>query len=132
MMFDYVPLHVVYPTDPPNVTVTPAKLTVNVTFPATVTCTVFAIPLPSITWIRDRDGSEVVSEGGMGRVVINQTDSGDTRTSVLHFNDTLKLDESNYTCVAVNNITNVINTPENDTVNLIIQGIIRFFLYVYT
>ena len=101
---------------------TPSKLTVNVTFQATVTCTVFGIPLPSITWIRDSDGRQVVSEGGMDSVVINQTDSGDTRTSVLHFNDTVKADESNYTCVAVNNITNVINTSENDTVNLIIQG----------
>ena len=104
---------------------TPSKLTVNVTFPATVTCTVFAIPLPSITWIRDADGTVVVDEGSSGRVFINQTDSGNTRTSVLHFNDTVKPDESNYTCVAVNNITNVVSTPENDTVNLIIQGEVK-------
>ena len=96
-------------------------LTVNVTFSATITCTVFAIPLPSIMWIKN--GSEVISEEGIGRVIINQTDSGDTRTSVLHFNHTVKADESNYTCVAVNNITNIINTPESGTVNLIVQGI---------
>lgn len=101
---------------------TPSKLTENVTFSATVTCTVFAIPLPSITWIKVVDGTVVTDEGSDGRVFINQTDSGDTRTSVLHFNSTVKPDESNYTCVAVNNITNVISTPENDTVNLIIQG----------
>ena len=108
--------------DPPNVTVTPSMLTENVTFSAAFTCTVFAIPLPSITWIKVVDGTVVTDEGSNGRVFINQTDSGDTRTSVLHFNPTVKPDESQYTCIAVNNITNVIFTPENDTVNLIIQG----------
>ena len=109
---------------------TPSKLTENVTFSATVTCTVFAIPLPSITWIKVVDGTVVTDEGSDGRVFINQTDNGDTRTSVLHFNSTVKPDESNYTCVAVNNITNVISTPENDTVNLIIQGTYWHYCYI--
>ena len=103
-------------------TVTPSdQLTVNVTFNATLTCTVFAIPLPIITWIKDVDDS-IVSEEPR-RVSITQTDSIHMRTSVLHFSSTLKSDESSYTCVAVNNITNVIETPENATVDLIIQGV---------
>ena len=31
-------------------------------------------------------------------------------------------DESNYTCVAVNNITNILDTPENDNAELYVQG----------
>lgn len=90
------------------------------TFQATLVCFVFAIPLPEITWIRDYDQKIVKNE--LGRVAITQEDGFHNRTSTLFFMETLKSDESTYTCVAVNNITNVIGTPENATVNLIIQG----------
>lgn len=107
--------------DPPNVSLTPStELTVNVTFQATLICFVFAIPLPEITWIRDYDQTVVKNEPG--RVAISQDDGIHNRTSTLFFTNTLKSDESTYTCIAINNITNVINTPENATVNLIIQG----------
>ena len=33
-------------------------------------------------------------------------------------------DESNYTCVAVNGITNVLGTPETVTAELYVQGIL--------
>ena len=117
-------------------TVTPSEeLTVNVTFNATLTCTVFAIPLPIITWIKDVDDSIVSEEPQRDseelRVSITETDSIHMRTSVLHFSSTLKSDESSYTCVAVNNITNVIETPENATVDLIIQGMqLNYMLYL--
>ena len=92
----------------------------NVTFDATLVCFVFAIPLPEITWIRDSDQSIVEEE--LDRVSITQEDGIHNRTSTLFFSNTLKSDESSYTCVAVNNISNVIGTPENRTVDLIIQG----------
>ena len=108
-------------SDPPNVTVSPVdKLTVNVTFTATLTCSVFAIPLPTITWIKVTNGRQVVKEGD--RITITEIDSIHMRTSILNFTSTIKMDESPYECIAVNNITNVINTPENQTIDLVIQG----------
>ena len=80
----------------------------------------FALPPPTITWTDDRNSS-VVAHGG--RFSISQTDSGNTRTSILTFNGILKEDESNYTCTAVNNVTNVINVPENGGSITIVQGI---------
>ena len=104
------------------------QLTVNVTFTATLTCTVFAIPLPVITWIKDKDGSviEYTPGGGGGgdtsSITITEIDYIHVRVSILNFTSTVKPDESMYTCVAVNNITNVLSTPQNGTVMLRIQG----------
>ena len=115
-------------SDPPNVTVTPSdELTVNVTFKATLTCTVFAIPLPNITWIKDVNDSVVSEE--TGRVSITEIDSINTRTSVLSFSSTLKSDESSYTCVATNDIENVLNTPTSATTNLIVQGTSHLIMF---
>jgi hypothetical protein len=109
----------IFITHPPNVTLSPSvELTVNVTFTATLTCTVFAIPLPAITWLKASDGSIVEATD---RVTLTTIDSIHVRTSILNFTATNKSDESEYTCIAVNDITNVIDTPENQTINLIIQ-----------
>ena len=107
-------------SDPPSVTVTPLSQVVNMTDIVSITCSVFALPPPTITWTDDRNSS-VVTHGG--RFSISQTDSGNTRTSILTFNGILKEDESNYTCTAVNNVTNVINVPENGGSITIVQGI---------
>lgn len=84
-----------------------------------ITCSVFALPPPTITWTDDRNSS-VVASGG--RFSISQTDSGNTRTSILTFNGILKQDESNYTCTAVNNVTNAIGVPESGGSIVIVQG----------
>ncbi|XP_019853400.1 PREDICTED: hemicentin-1-like [Amphimedon queenslandica] len=111
----------IFITHPPNVTVSPeTQLTVNVTFTATITCSVFAIPLPRITWINNTDGSLVVG-GGANRITITETDYTHIRISVLNFTSTVKFDESVYTCMAVNNISNVLDTPETKAVFLRIQ-----------
>ena len=49
-----------------------------------------------------------------------------TRRSVLTFLDTVKTDESVYRCQGSNGITNVIHSPENDTVTLLVQGELVF------
>ncbi len=119
----------VFISDPPDVSLMPStQLTVNITFQATLVCFVFAIPLPKITWIRNADQSIVVEQPG--RVSITQEDNIHNRTSTLFFSETLKTDESSYTCVAVNNITNVIDTPENATVDLIVQGKQQKCMYI--
>ena len=109
-------------------TVTPSdELTVNVTFNATLTCTVFAIPLPNITWIKDVNDSVVSEE--TGRVSITEIDSINIRTSVLSFSSSLKSDESSYTCVATNDIENVLNTLTSATINLIVQGTSHLIMF---
>ena len=94
------------------------------TFTATITCSVFAIPLPHITWINNTNESIAVGGGGGGtnRITITETDYTHVRVSVLNFTSTVKSDESVYTCMAVNNISNVLDTPEATAVMLRIQG----------
>ena len=104
-------------------TVSPVgNLTVNVTFIATLTCSVFAIPLPTITWIKLTNGMQVMKEEE-DRITISEIDSNDTRTSILNFTNTTKLDESPYMCIASNGIPNVLQTSTNETISLIIQGL---------
>ena len=86
-----------------------------------ITCSVFALPPPTMTWTDDRNSS-VVANGG--RFSISQTDSGNTRTSILTFKGILKQDESNYTCTAVNNVTNAISTLEQGGSIITVQGTI--------
>ena len=109
--------------DPPSVTVTPLSQVVNMTDTVTITCSVFALPPPTITWTDDRNSS-IVLPGG--RFSITQSDSGNTRTSILTFNGILKEDESNYTCTAVNNVTNVIGAVENGGCIITVQGEVCF------
>ena len=108
--------------DPPSVTVSPLSQVVNMTDTVSITCSVFALPPPTITWTDDRNSSGVASGG---RFSISQTDSGNTRTSILTFNGILKQDESNYTCTAVNNVTNAIGEPESDGSIVIVQGMTK-------
>ena len=44
------------------------------------------------------------------------------RRSVLTFLNGLKTDESIYTCIGSNNIVNVIGSPEQDNISLLVQG----------
>ena len=67
------------------------------------------------------DASKVM-EDQSNRITITEIDSLHMRTSILNITSTIKQDESSYTCIAVNNITNVLNSPENESINLVIQG----------
>lgn len=93
---------------------------VNQTDHVTITCTVFALPLPTITWTDARNNDTLINAP---LVNIHETDSGNVRTSVLTFSSIVKANESNYTCTAVNNVTNAIDTVEFATSSLIVQGI---------
>lgn len=110
----YVLLHT---ADPPNVTATPLVIVVNSSSATvTFTCETFGIPLPNITWIKERGNTNVG--------VVQQTVTGNMVTSTLFISDPRDTDESNYTCSADNGVTNVLSTPENATVQLYVQGII--------
>ena len=107
-------------TDPPSVAVDPEEQVVNQTDRVTITCTIFAVPFPQVTWTDNRNGSVVTGESADIDVI--QTDSGNIRTSQLVFLSIVKADESNYTCAAVNNVTNIIGVPEEATGNIVVQG----------
>ena len=93
---------------------------VNKTDRVSITCTVFALPLPVITWTDDRNNAVITPIDNV--ISIEQMDSGNTRTSVLTFSSIVKANESNYTCSAVNNVTNIISTADTGTSSLTVQG----------
>lgn len=112
--------------DPPNVDVSPAMFVVNQTQPATFTCTVFGIPLPELTWFNTSDFSieylPPEMAGVTQQVFINESGL-DIVQSVLQFNRSLRTDQTTYTCVAVNSITNLLETPESGSTDFYVQGI---------
>ena len=83
-------------------------------------CSVFGVPLPNVTWsIENEILSVELEENG---IEITEIDSNNTRTSVLNFTSVLSTDATVYTCTAVNDITNVLNTPTSGIVTLVVQG----------
>ena len=114
-----------YHTDPPDVSVSPSNLTVNETDSLTFYCQVFAIPVPDLFWINETSQMMVLSspEGVMVTIGTLPHPSGfPITTSNLSIVNVQKQHESNYTCVAINNVTNLLNTPENGTISLTVQG----------
>ena len=95
-------------------------LTVNVSDTVTLICSVFAIPLPVITWKNSNDGSIIT--GDSIRIFVTEMDSINVRVSTLNITRTFKFDESVYICEASNNVINELNTPESQSVHLIVQG----------
>ena len=85
------------------------------------TCQAFGIPLPSFRWVKLSDDTEVMDIID-DIEIMEQTVALFTLESVLMFLNTSKTDESVYRCEASNGITNVINTPENDTIELLVDG----------
>lgn len=109
-------------TDPPSLVISPVNMIVNQTDIVTITCTVFASPPPLITWTDERDNMPLSSLQDV--ISISETGSGNIRTSVLTFHSIVKANESNYTCMAVNNVTNIINTVEQATSSITVQGML--------
>ena len=110
------------PSDPPNVTtLEPREVIINQTQEANFTCTAYGIPTPSIQWINVSSGSVVTPVPDLIDIV-DTTLTSSTLESVLVFHSGYKTDESVYTCIGSNNITNIINSPEEDNVTLLVQG----------
>ena len=88
---------------------------------ASFTCRAFGIPIPNIIWIKNSDRTEL--NNTMGSITIVTTILPPSSiASTLTFHTTSKTDESAYTCVGSNGVVNNIGTPENDTVDLFVQG----------
>ena len=111
-----------FPTDPANITVSPADLTVNQSFSAQPNCTAFGNPIPQIVWSRDED-SDLSDNVDTISVFTMINDAQYTITSILLINSTVRLrDVGMYTCTAVNNIPNNINADNIEIAELIVQG----------
>ena len=114
-------LHYLIYIDPPNVTtVEPTEIIINQTQQAIFNCTAYGIPTPNITWVNVSDGSILSSSGDIE--IVNTLIQPNIRRSVLTFLNGLKTDESIYTCIGSNNIVNVIGSPEQDNISLLVQG----------
>ena len=113
-------------TDPPNVDVNPKQFTVNQTQSANFTCTAFGIPLPQLTWFKGNSPTPVQES----EVLVVSVKSFSNRTglslvrSELFFPEALRTDQSSYTCVGINNITNLLESPENRSTVFYVQGIV--------
>ncbi len=96
-------------------------LIVNHTDSVVLTCTAFGIPLPNVTWIITVEGVSTVING-LEEPTIDESVGNNVITSLLMFDNITKVDEATYTCVAQNDIRNVLNTPYNASVGVIVQG----------
>ena len=107
----------------------PTKVVVNQTQTASFTCEAFGIPVPNITWIRNSDGSPLSNATGITTITTSAL-SPTYIFSILTFLNATKTDESSYTCVGSNGVRNLIGTPENDTIELAVQGECRYVLVI--
>ncbi len=107
--------------DPPSLSVIPVSKTVNQTDVVPLTCTVFALPRPEITWTDNRGDIVINPLEGVISITENSLDAN-TYSSVLTFLSIVKANESNYTCTAVNNVTNAIGAIDRTSSSLIVQG----------
>ena len=81
----------------------------------------FALPRPEITWTDERDYSIITPIDDI-ITIEEEMIAINTFTSVLTFQNIVKVNESNYTCTANNNVTNAINATEQATSSLTVQG----------
>ena len=110
-------------TDPPLISVGPSVTVVNETNTTSFTCTAFGIPTPVVEWFKlSSDPASATLVSSSDQINITQVINGNNVTSVLLFTSPVRTDEAMYTCRGTNNVTNVISSPENDTVQLYVQG----------
>lgn len=108
--------------DPPRVTLTPSLTVINQTNTTLFTCELFGIPTPTVTWSKTQNRNRVILMEPGTDPNITTTVNGYNVTSVLLFNSSLHTDEGNYTCKGVNDVVNIIDSPELDTTTLFVQG----------
>ena len=99
----------------------PKEIIVNHTQMAVFTCKALGIPVPNITWIKVSESFVLTTSMGVVEISEVIMDSF-TRVSNLTFLNSTRTNQSKYTCVGSNGIMNVIGTPENDIVSLLVQG----------
>lgn len=107
------------------VSVEPSSLILNQSDTAVFYCTIFGIPTPSFTWINGSNELYTIH----GVLTITNVTNGYNITSTLTIHNTQRTDMGKYTCRAENGITNLINSPMEDSVELFVQGITSYKIY---
>ena len=118
--FPYIDLHFIFISDPPLVSVEPVNLVINQTATVIFTCTIFGIPTPSFTWSKNPDPTPLVNITGI--LEISSFTEGNNITTVLTIFSTARTDMGEYKCSAINDIENLIVSPESSTATLFVQG----------
>ena len=99
-------------------------------------CESFGVPGPQLLWYNTSSLAGVIGDSSAALLelpgVVDITSGTRSHfsgfpiiTSTLTIVRVLKHDETNYTCVAVNNVTNLLGTPENASSSLTVQGMPR-------
>ena len=112
--------------DAPDVSVSPLSVVSNESDSIVLVCQVSGLPVPNIVWLNSSSDVSLSAptESGSVTVTLNQSPSDiPVIVSNLSISGILKIHEANYTCVANNGIENLLGTPENATVPVIVQGI---------
>ena len=111
--------------DPPDVTLSPQAVTINQTGSANILCQAFGIPLPTLEWFYN-DTEEPISNSTYYTIFNMAEVNGSNLTivaSTLQVTDAVRsAHEGSYMCQATNDIDNLINTPDNQSTFLTVQG----------
>ena len=99
--------------------VMPSTVTAVQNNPLTLICQAFGIPAPTIEWTRSSSNGSLTTGG---TVAITTTTNGNNVTSNLTISSVVKSDTATYTCAGSNGQTNLINSPENASSQVEIQG----------
>ena len=86
----------------------------------------FAIPQATINWLNITSDQYVANDTDSGVYItyrnVSHPSGVPVLVSSLSISSAIKEHEGNYTCIAVNNVRNLIGTRENGTVSLTVQG----------
>ena len=96
---------------------------VNESFSTSFNCSSFGIPPPSLYWFFN--GSSLESGGNIvvtRTSFVNESDLYIRSIELAISNADRQAHEGNYICVAVNNVNNLISSPENVTTQVFVQG----------
>ena len=99
----------------------PFIVLVNYSQIANFTCQAFGIPIPRLRWVKEADGNAPVNITNSMNIT-ERNIAPFTVESVLTFYNTTKIDESLYRCEGSNGVTNVIGSPEEANVTLLVDG----------
>ena len=117
---------------PPNVTLTPSQVTVSVTESLQLVCTSYGIPSVVLTWYFGTSKQPLESREGVINITQKTSEYSESlliTTSILTIeNITNAYWQGVFICEGFNGVTNLIETPENDTSEVIIPSMNIYLL----
>lgn len=106
-------------TDPPEVKVPGAHISINEQSTAVLSCTGFSVPLPHLAWSR-ADGQEIT--GHLDQSIATGQDGREMITLKLRLDNATSSLDGVFVCVGKNNVTNLLNSPDRAEVILTVLG----------